>query len=306
MIFTSHRMPEVMEICDDITILKNGTNVAHMDFDVDEKDEQKIINYICDSTNQSDFQQKVSYKCMDEQFIVEDLQLGDFIIGLNLSVKKGEVLGVGGLAGQGQRELLLALAGFYPDTKAEFKINGKRVKLKSPINAIENGILLVPGDRQVEGLFLDKSVYENLIFPRVCSKKDPFFISRKINLKYCQKIIDKLNIIVGDVDMAASNLSGGNQQKVVVGKWITFEKTVILLEDPAKGVDIGAKKDLYNSIIEQVKENQLSVILYASDNEELIEYCDRVLIMYEGKIVKELVGDEINDDTIIQASVCVK
>ena len=119
-------------------------------------------------------------------------------------------------------------------------------------------------------------------------------------------MIDSLSIVTHNMDMPVNSLSGGNQQKVVVGKWLSFETDVLLLADPAKGVDVGAKRDLYDYIVGQVKQNKMSVILYASDNEELVEYCDRLLIMYEGQIVATLEGEEINDETIVATSMRVR
>ena len=119
-------------------------------------------------------------------------------------------------------------------------------------------------------------------------------------------MVKSLSVKTYNIDTPVGTLSGGNQQKVVVGKWLSFDINVLLLADPAKGVDIGAKRDLYQYIIDMVKEKKTSVILYASDSEELIQYCDRVLIMYEGEIVETLEGCDINEDAIVSASMCVK
>lgn len=302
MIFTSHRMNEVMEICDEVSIFKNGANVCNIDFDVEKRDDKKIISFIADETNKSDFEERKNYITHEVCLKVENLNFGDVLKDISFELKKGEVLGIGGLAGQGQRELLLALSGVYRIKNANIKLFGKKIKLHKPANAIENGILLVPGDRQQEGLFLSKSVYYNLIFPKVISKKYPL-VSRKKYKKLCSEKIDQLGIIAGDIDMPVNDLSGGNQQKVVVGKWLNFDTKVILLDDPAKGVDVGAKKDLYLSYLQQVKEKQISIILYASDNQELIEYCDRVIVMCERKFVQTLEGDDITDNKIIDASI---
>jgi len=167
---------------------------------------------------------------------------------------------------------------------------------------ISNGILLVPGDKQREGLFLNHSIFANIIFPKLGLKHHPLFIPYKKYRKECQQVVDALSIKTFSIDAPISTLSGGNQQKIVVGKWLSFDTNVLLLADPAKGVDVGARIELYQHILNQVKEEKMSVILYASDNEELIEYCDRIMIMYEGQIVANLEGDDINEDTIITTS----
>jgi ribose transport system ATP-binding protein len=281
-VFTSHRLWEVMEICDDVVIFRNGANVANVDFTKDVKDPEKIVNYI------------------------NNLNHGRFLKNIDFELKRGEILGIGGLAGQGQHELMLALAGNYPGVSCDVELNGEKIRLNRPANAIRNSILLVPGDRQLEGLFLGHSVFTNIIFPKLGLRAQPLFTPEKKYRQESQEVIDALAIVTYNLDMPVNSLSGGNQQKVVVGKWLSFDTNVLLLADPAKGVDVGAKRDLYEYIVSQVKENKMSVILYASDSEELIEHCDRLMIMYEGQIVAILEGDDINDDTIVATSMRVE
>ena len=306
MIFTSHRMWEVMEICDDVTIFRNGMDVATMDFSKECKDPEKIISYISGDTKKAKVEKSRKVLTDETVLSIKDLNYGKYLKNISFELRKGEILGIGGLAGQGQNELMLALAGNYHGVRCIAEVKGKRVKLNKPANAIRNNILLVPGDRQQEGLFLKHSVYTNMIFPKMALKHQPLFIPRKKYREECEQIIKTLSIKTHSIDTIVNTLSGGNQQKVVVGKWLSFDTNVLLLADPAKVVDIGAKRDLYDYIVRQVREKNMSVILYASDNEELIEYCDRILIMYEGQIVATLEGDDINEDTIVAASMRVR
>ena len=302
MIFTSHRLWEVMEICDDVTIFRNGLNVGDMDFEKDERDVSKIIYLI---TGESDsVTHKKQYKDLPEDYMLEvdHLSYGKYLKDVSLKVKKGEVLGIGGLQGQGQNELMLALAGNYKEAVGQYKLEGQPLALKNPTVAVRNGILLVPGDRQKEGLMLSDTVYENIIFPKLALKNQPFFTPKAKYRKESEQIVKDLSIKTESIDTAVDKLSGGNQQKVVVGKWLPFDTKVLLLADPAKGVDVGAKRDLYQFIMDMVEKENMSVILYASDNDELISYCDRVLVMYESKFCGELVGDEINDGAIVACS----
>jgi ribose transport system ATP-binding protein len=307
MIFTSHRISEVMEICDDIIVFRNGENVGAFDFTKEERNAGKIISCITgDTVHKGENNVKGPRKPFDEIVLrIKDMNYGKVLKNVSFELKKGEILGIGGLAGQGQYELMLALAGNYSGISCTAELKGKRIKLDKPANAIENSIFLVPGDRQQEGLFLRHSVYTNLIFPQLGMKKQPLFIPTPKYKKKSQEIINRLSIITHSLDTPVSTLSGGNQQKVVVGKWLPFDANVLLLCDPAKGVDVGAKKDLYEHILKQVREKETSIILYASDSEELIQYCDRVLIMYEGKVVAVLEGDDIKEDKIIAASMRV-
>ncbi len=206
------------------------------------------------------------------------------------------------MQGKDKLELMHALAGAFHSLHCDAELRGKKIKLNRPLNAIKEGIVFVPGDKQLEGLFLKRSVLFNMIFPKMGLPGHPSFIPYDEYRRECEEIVEVLSIKTPTVDVPVENLSGGNQQKVVVGKWLPFDINVLLLADPAKGIDVGAKRDLYQYIVNQVQEKNTSVILYASDNEELVEYCDRVLIMYEGQIVASLEGGDINQDTIIACS----
>lgn len=305
-VFTSHRLWEVMEICDDIVIFRNGENVASIDYTKDVKDPEKIISYITGETQKAKVEKSRNAASGEIVFRIRKLNYAGVLKDISFDLRKGEILGIGGLAGQGQHALMLALAGNYPGLVCEAEINGKKIRLNRPANAIRNSILLVPGDRQQEGLFLKHSVFTNIIFPKLGLKGQPLFTPRKRYRQECEQVVDSLSIVTHSLDMPVNSLSGGNQQKVVVGKWLAFDTNVLLLADPAKGVDVGAKRDLYEYIVNQVEQKKMSVILYASDNEELIEYCDRLIIMYEGQIVATLEGQDINDDTVIATSMRVR
>jgi ribose transport system ATP-binding protein len=305
MIFTSHRLGEVLEICDDIIVFRNGENVGTIDFEKEGKDKKAILSLL---TGSSDFvNTKKEYRDIKDDFILElhDLKHGKELNGIDLKLRKGEVLGIGGLAGQGQTELMLALAGNYNDITQKALLDGQEIKLNKASTIVRNGIYLVPGDRQKEGLFMNCSLYQNVLYSKM-GHKQPLFIPKKKYQEEARQIIKELSIKTDSIDTVVSTLSGGNQQKVVVGKWLPFNIKVLLLSDPAKGIDIAAKKELYEYIMKLVKEKNMSVILYASDNNELIDYCDRLLVMFEGKVVKELNKNEISDRNIVEASLHVK
>lgn len=301
-VFTSHRMPEVMEICDDIVVFKDGSVVGEVDFEKDGKDADVIIQMITGESKVVSAPRE--YKEIPDEAIlaVSNLSYGKALRGIDLKLKKGEVLGIGGLSGQGQEELLLAIAGNYADIKMDAKLEGKPIKLTSPSTAIREGIVLVPGDRQKQGLMMDKSIYENSILPKVALKSEPFIIPKK---RYWEETLDEKKILSTKSDgikCPVSSLSGGNAQKVVLGKWLHVGMKVLILSDPAKGVDVGAKRDMYDFVQKLVDEKGISVILYASDNDELIDNCDRVLVMFEGKVAGELKGKEINEDALVELS----
>lgn len=303
MIFTSHRLWEVIEICDNVVVFRNGENVGGMDFSKEERSIDSMVQMI--TGEERDIEIHKDYQELSAETILEVNQMnyGKHLRDISFKLRRGEVLGIGGLAGQGQTELMLALGGNYPELTAEVTINETKTKLNKPQNAVQNGILLVPGDRQKEGSFQKNSIYFNMIYPKLGLKRQPLFTPEKKYRQQAEEVFQSLSVRAPGIDAKINTLSGGNQQKIVVGKWLPFDINVLLLADPVKGVDVGAKRDLYDFIMQLVKEKNMSVILYASDNEELINYCDRVLIMYEGKIVDELIGTEINDRNITAKSV---
>jgi ribose transport system ATP-binding protein len=304
--FTSHRLWEVMEICDEVTIFRNGENVASVDFQQDGKDPERIISHITGEARKEKAAKTRAAASEETVLSVRGLNLGKHLRDVSFDLRRSEILGVGGLAGQGQHELMLALACNFPGIAGSVEINGRKIRLSRPATAIQNSILLVPGDREREGLFPKHTVFTNMIFPKLGLRRQPLFTPTKKYRGECHEAVDVLSIRTGGLDMPVRTLSGGNQQKVVVGRWLSFDANVMLLADPAKGVDVGAKRDLYEYVVRQVREKNISVILYASDNEELVQYCDRLMIMYEGQIVATLEGEEITDEAITATSMRVR
>lgn len=310
MVFTSHRMQEVMEICDRAFVFKNGCNVGFLDFEKDERSEERVVSMITgDSENGKNLTSIEEKSGTNENtpkeifFEVQDLSFKNSLYHLNLGVAQGEILGIGGLSGQGQEELMLALAGNYKKIQSKkIRLGDKELSLKSPAIAVANGIFLVPGDRNKEGLFLAHSVFDNLVYPSFVFPRSPFLVRRGMLKHKNEGTIKDLSIVTESQDTIVSTLSGGNAQKIVLGKWMNFEVKLLLLSDPAKGVDIGAKEDMYRLIRRMAKEKKTCVILYASDAEELAKYCDRVLIMYEGRFVAELAGEDISESQIAATS----
>ena len=185
------------------------------------------------------------------------------------------------------------------------RLNRKPIVLHNTRQAIRLGIALIPGDRQKEGLFLDHSVLSNLLYPKVSMHRGSFFLPSRRYQKLAAGAIETVSLVPPNPRLIVSQLSGGNQQKVVVGKWLALSPEVLLLNDPTKGVDVSTRENVY-SIISGLTAKGTSVLLYASDNEELIDNCDRVLIVFEGKIVKEISGEDINEQKIVVSSLNVE
>jgi ribose transport system ATP-binding protein len=299
-IFISHRLGEVLEICDYVVVFRNGANVGTVRFEKDGRDENRIVSLIT-GKEESGQQNGAKDRIRSEEARLEARHLSAGMLKeISFTAHRGEIIGIGGLQGQGQEDLLLMLAGMIHLEKGELRVNGKPVKFHHPADAIRHGVVLVPGDRQKEGLFLNHSLFMNVIYARFGLRGD-WLIPFKRLREEVKQVVSTLSIRTESLETEMQNLSGGNQQKVVVGKWLPLKPQVLLLSDPAKGVDVQAKRELYD-LIRDLARRGTSVILYASDNEELVSHCDRIFVLYEGQIVEELAGAEITEDNLVAAS----
>jgi ribose transport system ATP-binding protein len=199
----------------------------------------------------------------------------------------------------------MILAGYLKGYTGEILVNGKPLLLRNTRHAIRQGIALIPGDRHKEGLFLEHTVLSNLLYPTVSIHRGCFLLPMARYQKLAADAIDAVSLVPPNPRLIVSQLSGGNQQKVVVGKWLALSPDILLLNDPTKGVDVGTRQNLY-AIISRLAEKGTSVILYASDNKELIDNCDRVLIVFEGRIVEEIGADDISEEKLVVSSLNIE
>jgi ribose transport system ATP-binding protein len=207
-------------------------------------------------------------------------------------------LGLGGLKGQGQRDLLLALFGDLPYTGA-VSVSGEAVHFKQPRQAIEKGIALVPGERAKEGLLYIRSILENMMLPSWAKFGVPLRIGKA--RQAAAEVSSELQLIMAGLEEPVSSLSGGNAQKVVIGKWLLRNPKLLLLDDPTKGVDVGTKAEFYK-LLARLCEQGTAILFYSSDDEELLGLCDRVLVMHDGVIRSELAGESLTKSNLIAAS----
>ncbi len=312
-IFISHRLWEVARICDRLVAFRNGETVGELDFATQPRDERLIIPLIT-GQEVKDVVRKRSAVREDEisryasrgpALELKGVSLPGRLTDITFRLRRGEVLGLGGLQGQGQEEILMILAGYLRGYAGEILVDGKPRALRNTRQAIRRGIALIPGDRHKEGLFLEHSVFSNLLYPKVSVHQGSFFLPRRRYQKIAKEAIDSMSLVPPNPQLIVSQLSGGNQQKVVVGKWLALSPGVLLLNDPTKGVDVGTRQNLY-AIVSRLAESGTSVLLYASDNEELIANCDRVLIVFEGRIVKEMSADELSEEKLVVSSLNVE
>ncbi len=300
MIFISHRLGEVMDICDYVVVFRNGATVGTVHFANDGKDEDRIVALITGKEESGKINGSLSRIQSDEvQLEVKHMFAGP-LQDIDFKVYKGEIVGIGGLQGQGQEDLLLVLSGLYRVHQGEILIRGNPLHLRHPSDAIRQGMVLVPGDRQKEGIFITHSLFMNMIYARF-GLRGNWLVPFKKYRDEVNQVVSSLSIKTDSIETVLRSLSGGNQQKVVVGKWLPISPSVLLLSDPAKGVDVQAKKELYE-LVNNLALQGTAVILYASDNEELVSHCDRVFILFEGQIVEELAGERLTEDNLVAAS----
>lgn len=299
-VFVSHRMEEIFRIADRYSVLRNGVTVgAGAMKGVSTKDIVALMVGEESAENAVERKKAVSQKRTAEslQLEVNDLRT-DVLKGVNFKLHKGELLGIGGLKGQGQRDLLLALFGDLTYTGA-IHFSGELVRFSNPRQAMNQGVALVPGERAKEGLLFIRSILENLLLP---SWRDYGFPTRMGKAKQdADKIGSSLRLKMAGLDEPVTGLSGGNAQKVVIGKWLLRNPRLLLLDDPTKGVDVGTKAEFYR-LLARLCADGLSVLFYSSDDEELLGLCDRVLVMHDGLIRSELAGETLTKSNLVAAS----
>jgi ribose transport system ATP-binding protein len=234
---------------------------------------------------------------------VRHLGWTDRLHDISLQLRAGEVIGLGGLDGQGQRELLLALFGVLRGITGEVLVDGRPVVISGPHAAKrkEIGMAMIPEDRKTEGLMLPMSIADNLAIASLDALSSGPFVDRAKERAAVERGIARLQIKIGAPGDAVSTLSGGNQQKVVIAKWLMTEPRIILLNDPTRGIDVGTKQELYR-LMRELADQGAAILFYSTDYDELIGCCDRVAIMYDGRIVRELEGAELTETNIIASA----
>jgi ribose transport system ATP-binding protein len=301
-IYISHRMHEIAELADDCTVFRNGRYVET--FAAGTKSDAEIVELMIGREYSSVFPPR-AVRPMDAAPVlkVRDLSWDNRLKGINLEVRPGEVVGLGGLDGQGQKQLLLALFGTVIGATGSVEINGRPVRVKSPRQAKSAavGMALIPEDRKNEGLMLPMSVRANLSFAAVERFSRFGVVDQQAEQSAIDEIVKLLQIKSDGVDGPASALSGGNQQKVVIGKWLMNQPRIILLNDPTRGIDVGTKQEFYQ-LLSRLAATGAAIIYYSTDYAELIGCCDRVLVLYDGSVIRALEGSELTERNLISAA----
>lgn len=283
-IYISHKLEEVKEIGDRITVMRDGTQIATIP--AEDADIQQIISLMI-GKELSRSQEVREIPDRGVLFQVEDLLNPHLSAPVNLSVRKGEILGITGLVGSGKTELARALFGVDRWSEGTAQINGKSIRIHNPGHAIRLGIGYLPKDRDSDGLCLNRSVRENVSLVSLAKMRGLFF-SPASEKRTVSRMVDSIRIKTAGLSQQVKYLSGGNKQKVVFGKWFTAECDLLILDEPTIGIDVGARREIYDLIRDFVGEGDRGVIFISSDLEEILEISDRLLVMTNGALVAEL------------------
>ncbi len=294
-VYISHRLPEVFRITDRITVMRDGRNVSTRL--TAETTMEEVVSDMLGHSLQEEFPPRVS-SIGGPLLEVRGLKFGRKVRGIQLDVREGEVVAVVGLVGAGKTELARLLFGADPLEEGEILIKGKRVAIDSPRQAVSQGIVLVPEERRKEGLLVEESVKHNLSVATLKKWTSFAFIKRRTESEIARDLVEKLQIKTSGLDQSVRSLSGGNQQKIVIGKWLHTEADIYLFDEPTKGVDIGAKREIY-SVIGRLAEQKKGVVYFTCEFQEAIGIADRILVMYDGQIVKEISQKEWNPESIL-------
>lgn len=305
-VFISHRLDEVLEIADRITVLKDGERAGQLSRD--EADSNKIVQLMVGREIEGRFPPKLSDSEREELRGKEPLlEARDFTVpgttvsNVDLSLWPGEICGLAGLQGQGQTELLEGLFGVR-SSEGELRVGDATGVLKDAAAAIEARVALVPEDRKSEGLVLELPIRENISLASLGRFSRVTVVDRKDEESIVSEQIEALGIQPPRSSTVTNNLSGGNQQKVALAKWLTTSPKVLMLADPTRGVDIGTKQEMYK-LVRNLASEGMAILYLSTELAELVELCDRVLVMLDGGIVAELEGDQIGEEQIANASV---
>ncbi len=303
LLYISHRMHEIAELADECTVFRNGRNVAT--YRAGTKSDAEVVEMMIGREYSHAFPPKPPSTAGSKSPVIElrNLSWTDRLRNISLSARPGEVVGLGGLDGQGQRELLLAMFGVLKGVSGEVLVDGKPVSITSPRKAksAKIGMALIPEDRKTEGLMLPMSVAENLSFAALDRFSRGGIIDRAAEHAAINSMMRLLSVRSAGTAIPVGALSGGNQQKVVIAKWLMVEPRIILLNDPTRGIDVGTKQEIYQ-LLRKLADSGAAIIFYSTDYDELIGCCDRVVVLYDGAIKRVLEGAEITERALVASA----
>lgn len=296
-VYISHRLDEVFEVADRMTVLKDGETVGTVE--VKDTNVSKIISMMVGRRMSAMFPEKPVTKIGEEVLRVENLGRGRDVMNANFAVRAGEIVGLGGLVGSGRTEIARMIFGADQKETGEIYLNGEELKLRSPYDAVRAGISLLPEDRKGEGVVLDFPIKINSTMAGMAKVTNKIgFIKRRKEFHDVTDLTNQLTLKCGHISDAVNTLSGGNQQKVVLAKWIFAGGDLIIFDEPTRGVDVGAKTEIYG-LINKMAEDGKAVMVISSEHQELFGICDRVLVMGNGELQGELLPPDYSEENLL-------
>lgn len=295
-IFISHKLDEVFKVSDEITVIRDGQYVGTKA--TTDVTKEELISMMV-GRDMSEMFQRERFELPDEIVLeIKNFTRAGKYEDVSFSVRKGEIFGIAGLVGAGRSEIVESLFGYKPADSGEIYIHGKKVEINNPLDAMEHKIGFVTEDRKLTGLFLNLNIIDNMIMPQMSPYLEHFLISVDKSHKTANEQKDKLKIKAPDVEVITNNLSGGNQQKVLLARWLLLEPEILILDEPTKGIDVGAKAELYKLMVELSKQGK-TIIMITSDMLELLSMSDRVMVMHEGHKVGIIPHQELSQERVL-------
>jgi ribose transport system ATP-binding protein len=299
-IYISHRLDEVFELCDKVSVLKDGKLVGTWDCAAIDRD--FLVKAMVGREITAVFPPRPAAAPPGNGMLeVEGLSDPDHFHSVSLRVCPGEIVGIGGMSGHGQRELLRALFGITRTAQGSIRIDGRPVVFKHPADALRHGLAFLSDDRRNEGLAQQQSVARNIAYPSLGRFHARGIVRGSVQHKLVQDLVTRLDIKLASHEQRVQNLSGGNQQRVVLAKWLPLNPRVLLLDEPTLGVDVGAKVEIYRILRELVAQG-IAIVMVTSDMLELLNMSDRILVFYEGRIVAEYRGETATEEIVMAAA----
>ena len=298
LIFISHRLEEVFQIADSITVLRDGQLIGAAP--ARELDQDRVVRMMV-GRELGEMYPRADAQRQEVVLEISGLSDGRDLHGASLKLHRGEILGLAGLVGAGRTALAETLFGSRPAVEGEIRLEGRAVRIGSPREAIRRGMGLVPEDRKLQGLFLNMAVRENIIISSMDQVSQFYFVNPGKADRLASEYVRKLDIRTPSLRQKVRNLSGGNQQKVIIARWLTLKPRVLILDEPTRGIDVGAKAEIH-ALMSQLAREGVGVLMISSDLPEVLGVSDRILVMHAGGIAAEFARDEASQDAIMYAA----
>ena len=295
-IYISHRLEEVLRIAERITVLRDGRRVG--DLITKATNHDQIVSMMVGREFSSWFPRRAQ-KPSEVLLRVESLVVPGAAESISFEARKGEILGFAGLVGSGRTELMRVLFGVDPPVRGSILLEGSAISSRSPADAIRRGIYLAPEDRKLHGLVLPMGVDKNISLPDIANYRPRGLLQRKTEREVAAEQVQRLGIKTPSLEQRVVNLSGGNQQKVVLGKWLPMRPKVLILDEPTRGIDVAAKAEIYRHMA-QLADSGITILMVSSEMEEILGMSDRVIVLHERRIAGVLSREQLSEESLMR------